>query len=133
MIEPGRLSGGSLSEAKRLRRIAELLCTAIARTEAMAAVAAPVPADSGEHSRPGPACLTVDNDAEAERVINYLRFVGSAAPAMIRGTLGMSRTGTHRVLIRLARAGKITVSGKTRSIAYRLKELEPPADRIMLN
>lgn len=133
MIAPGRLSGGNLSEAERLRRIAELLCKAIARTAAIGVVAAPVPVDSGEHSPPRPGFMTVDNDAEAERVISYLRFVGSAAPAMIRGTLGLSRTGTHRVLIRLARAGKIIVSGKTRNIAYRLKELEPPADRIMLN
>jgi hypothetical protein len=133
MIEPGRLSGGNLSEAERLRRIAELLCEAIARTAAREAVAAPVAADSGRHLPPRPGFMTVDNDADAERVIRYLRFVGSAAPAMIRGTLGLSRTGTHRVLIRLARAGKIIVSGKTRNIAYRLKELEPPADRIMLN
>jgi uncharacterized membrane protein len=132
-MRPAPLQPDSLSDAQRLRRIAELLCKAIVLTEASRAVQPlPRPADSGESVVP-PSFLDAAAPSEDDRISSYLAFVGGASPAVIRSTLGMSRTGTYRALHRLTAAGSIVASGQTRGLVYRLNQGEPPADKIGLN
>jgi hypothetical protein len=132
MRENHRIQTGTMPTEQRLRRIAELLCKAIMRMEATRITCGtPVEPDTGTLGRP--AFVDVPKKAKDERVLKYLHFVGTASPATIRGTLGLSRTEMNRVLLRLVEEGRIVGSGKTRSVAYRLNQAEPPADRIILN
>ncbi len=133
MIESRPYTGTNLSDSERLRRIAELLCKAILRTEAKSAVAGPAPEPFPGEKPERPAFMDSDDKADDKRVLQYLHFVGSASPATIRGTLGMSRSGTHRVLFHLTRAGRIVGCGQTRALVYRLNETEPSPDKILLN
>ena len=130
-MRPALLEPKQLSEPQRLRRIAELLCKAIVLTEASRAVqpeARPIDSD-------GPVVLPSFRDASSgdDRILNYLAFVGTASPAVIRSSLGLSRTSTHRALRRLSSAGNIVASGQTRGVAYRLSQGEPPPEKIGLN
>jgi hypothetical protein len=120
-------------DVQRLHRIAELLCKAIVLTQASRAVHPPSrPPDSGK-SVVRPSFLDAAASAGDDRIVTYLGFVGAASPAVIRSTLGMSRTGTHRALHRLTAAGNIIASGQTRGLVYRLNQGEPPRDKIGLN
>ena len=130
-MRPALLEPKQLSEPQRLRRIAELLCKAIVLTEASRAVqpeARPIDSD-------GPVVLPSFRDESSgdDRILNYLAFVGTASPAVIRSSLGLSRTSTHRALRRLSSAGNIVASGQTRGVAYRLSQGEPPPEKIRLN
>lgn len=121
----------AVTDAGRLRRIAELLCKAIVLTEASQAVQPEArPTDSN-----GPVALPSFGDASSgdDRILNYIAFVGTASPAVIRSSLGLSRTSTHRALRRLSSAGDIVASGQTRGVVYRLSQGEPPPDKIGLN
>jgi biotin operon repressor len=123
----------SMSDAQRLHRIAELLCKAIVLTEASRAVE-PLPGQADPQELLASSSLP-DAAAESEnnRILNYLGFVGAASPAVIRSTLGLSRTRTYRALHRLTSEGCVVASGRTRGLAYRLNQGEPPAERIGLN
>jgi len=111
--------------------MAELLCKAIVLTEASRAVqpeARPIDSD-------GPVVLPSFRDASSgdDRILNYLAFVGTASPAVIRSSLGLSCTSTHSALRRLSLAGNIVASGQTRGVAYGLSQGEPPPEKIGLN
>ncbi|KAB2911754.1 MAG: hypothetical protein F9K30_21515 [Dechloromonas sp.] len=133
MRENTRARNENVSDDERLRRIAELLCKAILPMQASEAVATPAAGQSKDEPVKHPAFVDPHEVGEDNRVLSYLRFVGHASPAQIRGTLGLSRTGTHRVLFRLSRSGKIAASGRTRNILYQLSQSAPCADKILLN
>lgn len=132
MRENHGIQTANIPPEQRLRRIVELLCKAIIRMEAnRITLGAPVEPDTGATERA--AFVDVPRKSKDERLLKYLHFVGSASPATIRGTLGLSRSDTHRLLLRLVDEGRVVAVGKTRSVTYRLNQAEPRADRIILN
>jgi uncharacterized membrane protein len=127
----GSTQSDQLSDKQRVRRIAELLCKAIVLTDASWAVQLhALSTDSSE-----PIVLPSFRDASSgdDRILNYLAFVGTASPAVIRSSLGLSRTSTYRALRRLSSVGNIVASGQTRGVVYRLSQGEPPPEKIRLN
>ncbi len=103
-----------LTEQDRLSRIGELLCRAILRAE----FASPKPSARGEPPKEaGPAAEQI--------IVNYLRFFGTAAPAELRLTLGLSKSTANRSLQRLLEHGRVAVAGRTRNAAYRLTDFDP--------
>jgi biotin operon repressor len=121
----------AVTDAGRLRRIAELLCKAIVLTEASQAVQAGSCRTNSDVPVASPSLR--DPSSGDDRILNYLAFVGTASPAVIRSSLGLSRTSTHRALRRLSSAGNVVASGQTRGVVYRLSEGEPPPEKIGLN
>ena len=123
----------SPADAQRLRRIGELLCKAVVLAEADRALQVSPEKVEPRDTTPS---LTLPHSrvaADDNRIVEYLGFVGTAAPAGIRGTLGLSRSGLHRALRRLAAAGCVVSTGNTRRVVYRLNRDEPSPDRILLN
>jgi biotin operon repressor len=129
-VEPD-IEFDQIPRAQRMRRIAELLCKAIVLTEA----GRPRTDDASRSVPEVPAAPPVSGDGPLgdDRIVNYLDFVGTASPAVIRTGLGLTRTSVHRALRRLSAAGVIVGSGQTRRVVYRLSQGEPPPDQIGLN
>jgi hypothetical protein len=115
-----------ISHSERIDRIAVLLCKAVMLAEAKRMVLPP--------SSPSPIS---ENRAEApdidQRILNYLYVSGEAPPLVIRGALGLARTTAYRSFLRLQQAGHIVGTGRASALVYRLKQQEPPPDRIGLN
>lgn len=101
----------------RLRRIGELLASAIVRGSALLA-----PADESNTTAPrleGPENLAVD---EAERsIIAYLKRGGSASPRDLELGLGLTRLVVQRRLARLRGLAVIWRTGERRSVRYSLR------------
>ncbi len=119
---------GTLTDAQRVRRIAELLCKAIVTSEAAAVL---IETNAREDAPVVEGATTGQPDEN--RVLGYLGLAGEASPLSIRLALGLSRSKVYRILQRLNGDGQIVASGQTRSISYRLSRAEPPLDKIALN
>jgi hypothetical protein len=121
-----------LTEAQRLRRVAELLCKAIVLAE-VKRVVEPVHVADGDDN-PGH-CSARPNDTGSEeiRILDYLELRGRGSPVSIREALGLSRSATYRALHRLTVAGHVIPSGQTRMLAYQLNKAEPCPQKIGLN
>lgn len=115
---------------RRRRRIAELLHKAIVEVESTL----PSPGPEASTAARADAPVAIQKDLpDSERVIHFLRVTGQSSPASIRESLGLSRSGTFRVLQALTHARRIVSHGQTRTLVYRLNEREPPLGRIDLN
>jgi hypothetical protein len=90
------------------------------------------PEDSIAAEADAPVAMQADLP-DSERVIRFLRVTGQSSPATIRDSLGLSRSGTFRVLQALTHARRIVSHGHTRTLVYRLNERAPMPDRIELN
>jgi hypothetical protein len=130
-IEPLKLR--STADTQRLRRIGELLCKAVMLAEADRALQVPPEKVELRDTTPLVALPDPRVAADDNRIVDYLGLVGTAAPAGIRGTLGLSRSGLHRAMRRLAAAGCVVSTGNTRGVVYRLNRDEPSPERIGLN
>lgn len=119
-----------IDSPRRRRRIAELLHKAIVEVESTL----PSPEHEASVAAHADAPVSLQTDLpDSERVIRFLRVTGQSSPANIRDTLGLSRSGTFRVLQALIHARRIVSHGQTRTLVYRLNEREPPLGRIDLN
>lgn len=101
----------------RLRRIGELLVSAIIRGSALLA-----PAADSNTTAPrleGPEDLAID---EAERsIIAYLNRWGSASPRDLELGLGLTRLVVQRRLARLRGLAVVWRTGQRRSVRYSLR------------
>lgn len=107
-----------LTEDERLREIAGLLAAGairFLRKQTMAGGrACVVPTANGKE-----VWELVDDEAE-QQILRYLEQEVSASPVRIGAALALSHMTLTRRLVRLRRAGLVTVSGKTRSARYAL-------------
>ena len=116
-----------IDSPRRRRRIAELLHKAIVEVESTL----PLPEHEASTAADAADPVAIQTDLpDSERV---LRVTGQSSPANIRDSLGLSRSGTFRVLQALTHARRIVSHGQTRTLVYRLNEREPPMGRIDLN
>lgn len=115
---------------RRRRRIAELLHKAMVEVEST--LPSSDPEDSIAAEADTPVAMQADLP-DSERVVRFLRVTGQSSPANIRNSLGLSRSGTFRVLQALTHARRIVSHGHTRTLVYRLNERAPMPDRIELN
>lgn len=99
----------------RVEGIAVLLAKAILIADAKRALASPE--TSGTLDKSG--------DSLDERILHFLRVSGRGSPAVIRQTLGLSKTTAYRAIVRLTATGAIVATGQTRALAYILAEREP--------
>ena len=116
-------------DARRRRRIAWLLHKAIVDSSAVAAVELRSP----ETYEGKIASSWGDDSSDAARVVRFLQVIGEASPACIRDSLGLSRSGSFRVLQALAHSRVISTRGRTRNLVYCLNEQAPPIEKVALN
>lgn len=105
-----------LTEAERLRQIGSLLYRAIDWSKIPVSPDEPKPAPTTSGVGEGSAALAIPET----RVMNYLRRVGEASPAVLRTVLHMPKTSAYRVIQGMVAAGSILGCGQTRSLVYRL-------------
>ncbi len=120
----------TIDSPRRRRRIAELLHKAMVEVEST--LLSPEHEASVAAHADAPVAIQTDLPDSA-RVIRLLRVTGQSSPANIRDSLGLSRSGTFRVLQALTHARRIVSHGQTRTLVYRLNERETPLGRIDLN
>ena len=110
-----------MPEAERLRRIGELIATAVIRYEREQRSVAPVRRgrDARREEPENPANLVTDQTEK--EIVRYLARVGGATPRDLCIALGLSGITITRKLARLRVAGLLTVRGKTRAACYRLR------------
>ncbi|MDI1334568.1 MAG: winged helix-turn-helix domain-containing protein [Lacunisphaera sp.] len=108
-----------LSDKERIRRIGELLATAIIRYRRRERTAeGPMP-KSAPSAVLDPIGLV--SDEIEKRLVRYLASAGAATPCDLSAGLGFSRATVTRKLARLRQAGIVTVSGRTKGATYKLK------------
>lgn len=108
-----------LSDQERLRRIGELIASAVIRyrrrqrttigkVEKVSSVTCIDPVD------------LVEDEVE-KRLVRYLGGVNAATPHELSEVLDLSRSTVTRKLSRLRTTGLVTVSGRTKGATYKLK------------
>ena len=114
-----------LNEQERLKRIAEILCSAIlAEGPSIVEPGESVDGDRDQSLLLEP--VTVQRGTVHEdKVVNYLSKVGEASPAILRAVLQLPRTSAYRVIDGLVESGRIVSDGQTRALVYRLGTLPP--------
>lgn len=120
------------SDAGRRRRIAELLCKATLLAEASDAVTATEGAGGFDTLEKESTAITT-RDEESDQILQFLSVVREASPAMIRESLGVSRSAVYRALRRLSREQLVISEGQTRLLVYRLNQAEPPPEILEQN
>jgi DNA-binding transcriptional ArsR family regulator len=120
------------NDAGRRRRIAELLCKAMLLTEASDAVTAAEGAAGFNRLEKDSTAITT-RDEESDQILQFLSVVREASPAMIRESLGVSRSAVYRTLRRLSREQLVISEGQTRMLVYRLNQAEPPPEILERN
>lgn len=113
-----------LPEAERLRRIGELLATAVFRWEHDQRVTVSA-ANRGDTRTTESRVLNAD-PIETD-IVRHLTRVSAATPRDLCLALGLARMTVARKLARLRAAGVLTASGKTRAVCYRLRS-DPSAN-----
>ena len=108
-----------LSDQERLRRIGELIATAVVRYRRRQRTTLPQAAAASSGTRIDPAQLV--GDETEKRLMRYLGGAGAATPHELVEVLGLSRTTVTRKLARLRKVGLVVVSGRTKGASYRLK------------
>jgi len=108
-----------LSDQERLRRIGELIATAVIRYRRRQRTTI---AKAGTVS-PGTCVDPVDlvGDEIEKRLVRYMGGVSAATPHELSEVLDLSRSTVTRKLSRLRMAGLVTVSGRTKGATYKLK------------
>lgn len=107
-----------MPEAERLRRIGELIATAVIRYERdqrKQRSAARV-----SRNVPGNEKAVVVNDRVERAMLGYLSQVGAATPRDFRIALGVSPMTITRRLAHLRAVGLVLATGETRAAVYRL-------------
>lgn len=110
----------TLTEDQRLRRICELLSKAVVLDAASRVLSPTVASIEATPRASSPEQLVAEAGSDVTRIESYLALIGEASPAMIRETLGLPRMRIYRAAQRLLAAGRIVVSGQTRTVTYRL-------------
>ncbi len=112
-----------IPEAERIRRIAALVATAVARHHV-----APPDRDRSATIKGaatvgdrGPEVARLANDPTEQRMLEYLTRVGAATPRDFQVALGLSPMTVTRRLARLRAAGLLSVEGHTRAVRYTLR------------
>jgi len=111
------------TDRERLKRIGDILCTAI--------LAEGAPLHEPDEAGVGPVeqeqvpLLGRRGMAPEDRVVDYLAKVGEASPAILRAVLQMPRTSAYRVINGLVESGRLMGDGQTRALVYRLGTLPP--------
>ncbi len=119
--EPSRFSLiDTLPEDQRIRRICELLSKAMVLDAASRIVSPAAVAAEAIPRTTSPEQVIAESGSDLGRIESYLALIGEASPAMIRETLGLPRMRIYRAAQRLLVAGKIVISGQTRTVTYRL-------------
>lgn len=108
-----------LSDQERLRRIGELIATAVIRHRRRQRTTLPHAEAASSGTRIDPVELV--GDETEKRLVRYLGGAGAATPHELGGVLGLSRTTVTRKLARLRSAGLVVVSGRTKGASYKLK------------
>lgn len=108
-----------LSDQERLRRIGELIATAVIRyrRRQRTTVAKAGSVSSGTCIDP----VELVGDEIEKRLVRYLGGVNAATPHELSEVLDLSRSTVTRKLSRLRMAGLVTVSGRTKGATYKLK------------
>jgi len=113
------------SEQERLKRIADILCSAIlAEGRSIEEPGESVDEDRDQSRLPEPVPVQRSTIPE-DKVVNYLSKVGEASPAILRAVLQLPRTNAYRVIDGLVESGRIVSEGQTRALVYRLGTLPP--------
>lgn len=120
------------NDVSRRRRIAELLCKAMLLVEASDAVATAEGAAGFDPLERESTAITT-RDEESDQILQFLSVVREASPAMIRESLGVSRSAVYRALRRLSREQRVVSEGQTRMLVYRLNQAEPPPEMLERN
>jgi biotin operon repressor len=107
-----------LSDQERVRRIGELIATAVIRYRRQKRTVMP-PVETSPRGYIDPADLV--GDETEKRLVRYLGSAGAATPHELGDMLGLSRTTVTRKLACLRRAGLVVVSGRTKGATYKLK------------
>ncbi len=68
-----------------------------------------------------------------DQILEFLKISGGASPAVIRNSLGLSRSRVYRSLQRLSQERQVHAHGQTRDLVYQLNQTEPPPDMIGMN
>ena len=108
-----------LSDQERLRRIGELIATAVIRYRRRQRTTLAKAGAASSGTRIDPVEL-VGNETE-KRLVRYLVGAGAATPHELGEVLDLSRSTVTRKLARLRKAGLVTVSGRTKGATYKLK------------
>lgn len=125
MSEPSRISLlDPLPEDQRIRRICELLSKAMILDAASRIVSSAAVAAEAIPRATSPEQVIAESGSDLARIGSYLALIGEASPAMIRETLGLPRMRIYRAAQRLLAAGKIVISGQTRTVVYRLSSAQ---------
>jgi len=119
-------SYAEMPEPERLRRIGELIATAVIRWERDQRLAAAAKREGEDRSKSvGDSVGFVDDRTELA-IVAHLTRVGAATPRDLCIALGLARMTIARKLARLRATGVLAVTGKTRAACYRLRS-EPGA------
>ncbi|RRJ95650.1 hypothetical protein Ga0100231_003980 [Opitutaceae bacterium TAV4] len=117
----------NLTEAERIRRIGELLFTAVIRYRHLHPEEfekpARFPRNPGQKLAGGFDPADFVSDESEKRILRYLSVVGTASPKDFQVALEMSSATVTRKLVRLRASNLVTVSGKTNAVRY---QLAPP-------
>jgi len=108
-----------LSDQERLRRIGELIASAVIRyrRRQRTTIAKARTVSSGTCVDP----VDLVGDEIEKRLVRYLAGVSAATPHELSEVLDLSRSTVTRKLSRLRTAGLVTVSGRTKGATYKLK------------
>lgn len=119
MLQQSRLLAADvLPETKRMERICKLLAKAVL-LDAASRIISPEPQDP-RAPKSFPISVSTQNKADAARIEAYLALVGAVSPSTIQTSLGLSRMRVYRAAQRLVSSGRLTVTGRTRAVIYRL-------------
>lgn len=118
----------NLTEAERIRRIGELLVTAVIRYRHLhpEEFEKPVrfPRDPDREAAGGFDPVGFVSDESEKRILHYLAVVGTASPKDFQVALEMSSATVTRKLLRLRASNLVAVSGKTNAVRYQLASPE---------
>ena len=114
-------SYAEMPEAERLRRIGELIATAVIRWERDQRLAAPAKRESEDRSKSAEVSVGLVDDRIELAIVGHLTRVGAATPRDLCIALGLARMTITRKLARLRASGVLTAAGKTRAVCYRLR------------
>lgn len=110
-----------LSEAEILRRIGELLATALVRSGQLTRSPKTLAGRSSTPVAAGADWMDLIGDPIERQLARYLQCAGPTAPRQLIAALGLSRRTAARKLTRLRASGICDVIGSTRGARYQLR------------
>ncbi len=109
-----------MPEPERLRRIGELLATAVIHYERDERFAASIHRKTeARRASTGEPADSIEDETE-KNIVRYVTRAGAATPRDLCLALGLGRMTITRKLARLREAGVLAATGKTRAMCYRL-------------